>query len=461
MSSRRQFAKQFCPTCLLTSLVNLRNVQFRKMVDEKRRVYLSSHFKREKRLIAETIVSNIMAMDPPGRFLSRDSKTGLWFSIGWDRAREKASQALRENSKKIRAEIHQKDIERQRENAKANGISSGTNSVPSAPGNGKPGPYDHQYPFPPPGPGWGYPYYYGYGPQQIPPYPPVPPIFHHPQVYPPPPPMAIPPTAPNGAPGYGHPDVVPFGARQPERYHQGRLCAKETDEDDQLRRTESDEHMDSGSSDGTHLSTEQEDRAEEHDIDFRPNLKCGRIKPLLEHHDEQASHIAANEVQHESYPQKPSYNHLPPPTMTNLNHVLLHHTPSKPHHPSSHKSPGNRPSPIFTANTCNGTTPNVTANKLAHASPPSTYTIQSPHFGAFHPGATLTPGGTNGLSALDEILASPETEEGSSMGYTRSISMDSPLANSPCRDRGVPFSPIHAQMDINRHPQLKPRPFYR
>jgi len=81
------------------------NERFRKLVEKRKRVYLAARFKREKRLVANSIVSEIRALEKPGRFLAKDSKTGNWFDIGDEKARDKTSQALRENAPTIRAEI--------------------------------------------------------------------------------------------------------------------------------------------------------------------------------------------------------------------------------------------------------------------------------------------------------------------------------------------------------------------
>lgn len=144
------------------------NERFRRLVEKRKRVYLTARFKREKRLIASSIVSEIRALDPPGRFLARDPKSGMWKDIGDEKARDKTSQALRENAPSIRAEIeveiHEQRAEMQRDE------SSRIQPPPPRP--------------PPPPPsyyGWaGYHSYYGYS------QPPPPPPPGHP--YPPPPP---------------------------------------------------------------------------------------------------------------------------------------------------------------------------------------------------------------------------------------------------------------------------------
>jgi hypothetical protein len=58
------------------------NEQYRSIVESKKRVYLTARFKREKRLIATSIVDQILKMDPPGRFLQKDADTQTWFDIG-------------------------------------------------------------------------------------------------------------------------------------------------------------------------------------------------------------------------------------------------------------------------------------------------------------------------------------------------------------------------------------------
>ena len=81
------------------------NERFRQLVEKRKRVYLTARFKREKRLIANSILSEIRSIEPAGRFLSRDPVTGSWYDIGDEKARDKTSQALRENAPSIRAEI--------------------------------------------------------------------------------------------------------------------------------------------------------------------------------------------------------------------------------------------------------------------------------------------------------------------------------------------------------------------
>ena len=157
------------------------NERFRQLVEKRKRVYLTARFKREKRLIASSIVSEIRALNPVGRFLTRD-KSGSWRDIGDEKARDKTSQALRENAPSIRAEI-ETEINEQRaemQRAEEEEVAKATAA--------------HSHPY---YSGWGgYHSYYGYG--------------HH-APPPPPPPHGHPaqsPSHPCAHPGYG---PVPYG----------------------------------------------------------------------------------------------------------------------------------------------------------------------------------------------------------------------------------------------------------
>ncbi len=71
------------------------NKKYRKLVDCKKAVYLASK-RLDKPKVALNVVHIWRAMNPPGRFLEQDKRTGLWNDVGDDKAREKTSQALRE-----------------------------------------------------------------------------------------------------------------------------------------------------------------------------------------------------------------------------------------------------------------------------------------------------------------------------------------------------------------------------
>lgn len=151
------------------------NEQFRSLVEKRKRVYLTARFKREKRLIASSIVNEIRAMDPPGRFLARKGSmkdnSGYWYDIGDEKARDKTSQALRENAPSIRAEI-ETEISQQRAEMRR----QDANVEPAATIATKPA-----APYPPPP----HAHHHGHG---TPPPPPPP----HGQQPPPPPPLGHP-----------------------------------------------------------------------------------------------------------------------------------------------------------------------------------------------------------------------------------------------------------------------------
>uniref|UniRef100_A0A7S1GQN1 DUF6824 domain-containing protein n=1 Tax=Cyclophora tenuis TaxID=216820 RepID=A0A7S1GQN1_CYCTE len=84
------------------------NVKFRQMINEHKLRYLAAS-KVEKPKVAREVVKLWRGLDPPGRFLARkdDSRKGpgsvkaegnVWYDVGDKKAREKASQCLRERT---------------------------------------------------------------------------------------------------------------------------------------------------------------------------------------------------------------------------------------------------------------------------------------------------------------------------------------------------------------------------
>jgi hypothetical protein len=74
------------------------NLNFRDLVDANKGDY-NNLTKKEKLMLARQIVDYVMYhTDPPGRFIARDSASGLWYDVGLPRSLEKTSQALREKS---------------------------------------------------------------------------------------------------------------------------------------------------------------------------------------------------------------------------------------------------------------------------------------------------------------------------------------------------------------------------
>jgi hypothetical protein len=75
------------------------NRSFRDLINMHRRAYLKAR-KNDKPAISRAIVRSIR--DANGRFMRKEEKTGLWFEIGDDAAREKTSQALRQRAPEMR-----------------------------------------------------------------------------------------------------------------------------------------------------------------------------------------------------------------------------------------------------------------------------------------------------------------------------------------------------------------------
>ena len=87
------------------------NVKFRLMVNDHKLRYLAAS-KAEKPKVAAEVVRLWRALDPPGRFLSRKDKSRkgpgsvkadgtVWYDVGNKKAREKASQCLRERTPEV------------------------------------------------------------------------------------------------------------------------------------------------------------------------------------------------------------------------------------------------------------------------------------------------------------------------------------------------------------------------
>jgi len=71
------------------------NERLRRMARENISVYKSAT-KKEKSQISRTIVNRIHSLKPRGRYLKRETNSGLWVEVGEEVAREKTSQALRD-----------------------------------------------------------------------------------------------------------------------------------------------------------------------------------------------------------------------------------------------------------------------------------------------------------------------------------------------------------------------------
>lgn len=90
------------------------NRNFRDLINLHRRAYLKAR-KNDKPAISRAIVRSVRENN--GRFLKKDEKTGSWFEVGDDAAREKTSQALRQRAPEMRKLLF--DTEREEARAAA------------------------------------------------------------------------------------------------------------------------------------------------------------------------------------------------------------------------------------------------------------------------------------------------------------------------------------------------------
>jgi len=83
------------------------NIKFRKLCHDHKFRYLAAS-KVDKPKVAREVVALWRTMTPPGRFLSKNSKTdSLWHDVGDQKAREKASQCLRERTPDVKPILDQ------------------------------------------------------------------------------------------------------------------------------------------------------------------------------------------------------------------------------------------------------------------------------------------------------------------------------------------------------------------
>ena len=78
------------------------NVNFREIVKHRQEDYVDAETNIKKYLIVMDILQHIKSLNPPGRFVTQDAKTGLWQDVGDEKARKKIGQGLRENASNLR-----------------------------------------------------------------------------------------------------------------------------------------------------------------------------------------------------------------------------------------------------------------------------------------------------------------------------------------------------------------------
>jgi hypothetical protein len=81
------------------------NMRWRMLVAQNKQLYVSLQ-NIEKNILSKSIVHVIRNQNPPGRFLRKDSYTGLWYDVGDQLAQGKTLQALRNGAKNIRSKLH-------------------------------------------------------------------------------------------------------------------------------------------------------------------------------------------------------------------------------------------------------------------------------------------------------------------------------------------------------------------
>ena len=81
------------------------NEYFRKLVNVLRNEYVATTSSSEKRIFAKIVQEHIRSLNPPGRFLKRESETDPYVDVGEKMSIDKTSQALREGKPAIDKKI--------------------------------------------------------------------------------------------------------------------------------------------------------------------------------------------------------------------------------------------------------------------------------------------------------------------------------------------------------------------
>ncbi|CAJ1951238.1 unnamed protein product [Cylindrotheca closterium] len=115
------------------------NRQFREIIASHKKDYLAPTTKKlEKAHIAAAIVNDIRSMQPAGRFLKEDGKSGMWYDIGDAKAIKKTGQALREDAPDIRPEIDGESVVTETAPAATTATTTTTTTASKSPSSSKP-----------------------------------------------------------------------------------------------------------------------------------------------------------------------------------------------------------------------------------------------------------------------------------------------------------------------------------
>lgn len=107
------------------------NREYRAVINANKCAYIDA-CRKTKTLLVESIVKAVRMQSPPGRFLEKDTKSGLWNDIGDKRAFAKTCQAIREGAPKIRKEMQDRKVQEIKSARDKSSIVSGLDCIVSS-----------------------------------------------------------------------------------------------------------------------------------------------------------------------------------------------------------------------------------------------------------------------------------------------------------------------------------------
>jgi hypothetical protein len=115
------------------------NIRFRQLVNGHKLRYLAAT-KSEKPMVSREVVTIWRGLNPPGRFLMQEKKSsdagsakvGQWYDIGDKKAREKASQCLRERTPEVLPFVKKLELQLKLQQQEESGVHDDSNDMHSA-----------------------------------------------------------------------------------------------------------------------------------------------------------------------------------------------------------------------------------------------------------------------------------------------------------------------------------------
>jgi len=104
------------------------NQRFRSLVNDRKEAYTRAQAKGEKNAIAQSILQVLFSLNPPGRVLKFDNKTGMYTEVSVKKAMGKTTQALREGAPEFRKKKGlppPKELSRAKKASSSNHLTSG------------------------------------------------------------------------------------------------------------------------------------------------------------------------------------------------------------------------------------------------------------------------------------------------------------------------------------------------